>query len=201
MNNVEIRRIERELFAERDALLRDVEGTTHPLVVEALQLLLDLNRQLLVDLPQCDIQQDRDLREMEEEHRRSVKRLPPEQQLDVFDAGDVVKRLYRNGDAKQKMRLKALYMLAMGGTPLDRVTEEEIENARQSYLEDILGSAGVKVRNRQCCCVFHQEDTPSMHIYPNNSFYCFGCGEHGDAIKLYRHLHQADFKTTVRALQ
>ena len=31
-------------------------------------------------------------------------------------------------------------------------------------------------------CIFHQEDTPSCHIYDDNSFYCFGCGHCGDVI-------------------
>lgn len=29
------------------------------------------------------------------------------------------------------------------------------------------------------CCPFHKEKTPSCKIY-DDSYYCFGCGEHGD---------------------
>ena len=36
------------------------------------------------------------------------------------------------------------------------------------------------------CCLFHAERTPSMCLYPGDGgFYCFGCHEHGDTIKLY----------------
>lgn len=36
------------------------------------------------------------------------------------------------------------------------------------------------------CCLFHAEKTPSMCLYPGDGgFYCFGCHESGDAIKLY----------------
>ena len=36
-------------------------------------------------------------------------------------------------------------------------------------------------------CVFHAENTPSMCLYPDDGgFYCFGCNEHGDAIRLYQ---------------
>lgn len=31
-------------------------------------------------------------------------------------------------------------------------------------------------------CQFHLEDTPSFFIYPDNSYFCFGCGVHGNAI-------------------
>ncbi len=36
------------------------------------------------------------------------------------------------------------------------------------------------------CCLFHAEKTPSMCLYPGDGgFYCFGCHESGDAVKLY----------------
>ena len=42
-------------------------------------------------------------------------------------------------------------------------------------------------------CVFHDDRTPSMMLYPENKgFYCFGCGASGDAISLYRHMHDCN---------
>lgn len=35
---------------------------------------------------------------------------------------------------------------------------------------------------RSTICLFHDEKTASFFIYPNNSYYCFGCGAHGNAI-------------------
>jgi hypothetical protein len=32
-------------------------------------------------------------------------------------------------------------------------------------------------------CIFHNDKTPSMKLYPAH-FHCYGCGEHGDIIKL-----------------
>jgi len=47
-----------------------------------------------------------------------------------------------------------------------------------------------------CCCMFHQEKTPSMAIYPDNDrFYCFGCHKAGDQIDLVAeamHLNNQD---------
>ena len=37
--------------------------------------------------------------------------------------------------------------------------------------------------NSKICCPFHDDRTPSCHIYPDH-FYCFGCGAHGDPIDL-----------------
>lgn len=40
---------------------------------------------------------------------------------------------------------------------------------------------GIKVkRNGMCCCPFHNDRNPSMKI--NRRYYCFGCGEKGDAV-------------------
>lgn len=40
---------------------------------------------------------------------------------------------------------------------------------------------GIKVgRNGMTCCVFHDDKSPSMKV--DERFYCFGCGETGDAI-------------------
>ena len=37
------------------------------------------------------------------------------------------------------------------------------------------------------CCAFHQERTPSMYVYAEQqTYHCFGCGAHGDAITLIR---------------
>lgn len=39
-------------------------------------------------------------------------------------------------------------------------------------------------RNSMLKCPFHEDDQPSMKIYPNtNTFNCFGCGKNGDQIE------------------
>ena len=45
-----------------------------------------------------------------------------------------------------------------------------------------------------CCCLFHNEKTPSCKI--NNdlgSYYCFGCGVKGDIFTLYTDLYNYTF--------
>jgi DNA primase len=47
------------------------------------------------------------------------------------------------------------------------------------------------VRERaKCLCPFHQEKTPSFYVNKINgeawSYHCFGCGEHGNIVTLYK---------------
>jgi len=46
-------------------------------------------------------------------------------------------------------------------------------------------------------CPFHNEDTPSFIIYPDNSFYCFGCQAHGDAIDFIKLIKGCSFKEAI----
>lgn len=42
---------------------------------------------------------------------------------------------------------------------------------------------GLNVRKDTALCPFHNEKTDRLKLY-HDHFYCFGCGEHGDVIKL-----------------
>jgi len=46
-------------------------------------------------------------------------------------------------------------------------------------------------------CPFHNESTPSFVIYPDNSFYCFGCQAHGDAIDFMKLIKGCSFKEAI----
>ena len=50
-------------------------------------------------------------------------------------------------------------------------------------------------------CPFHPERTPSFSVVDDKGFYhCFGCGEHGDAIRFLTEAEGLDFWGAVRAL-
>lgn len=56
-------------------------------------------------------------------------------------------------------------------------------------------------RNPTCLCPFHTEKTPSFTIYPETwSYYCFGCGSGGDAIRFVRNIENLDYTEAVRFL-
>jgi hypothetical protein len=58
----------------------------------------------------------------------------------------------------------------------DGLTEDQIQQARDVPIEDLITTKRI---NKMWCCPFHEEDTPSFHIYKENSWHCFGCQAHG----------------------
>lgn len=76
------------------------------------------------------------------------------------------------------------------------VSDSKLERAKQCDIRTLMRFTRNKAR-----CVWHDEKTPSMTYYPKtNTVYCFGCSRHGDAIDVYRTLHQCSFTTAVNAL-
>lgn len=70
----------------------------------------------------------------------------------------------------------------------------------QVEILDVLNLYGIPVNAKGfVSCVFHDEATPSLKIYPDtNTFYCFGCGTGGDVIYFVRHLFHLSFPQAVR---
>lgn len=54
--------------------------------------------------------------------------------------------------------------------------------------------------NHTGCCPFHQERTPSMYVYDDGHYHCYGCGAHGDAITLIREKERVEFTDAVELL-
>lgn len=51
------------------------------------------------------------------------------------------------------------------------------------------------------CCAFHQERSPSMYVYTDQqTYHCFGCAAHGDAITLVREKERLEFSDAVEFL-
>lgn len=81
--------------------------------------------------------------------------------------------------------------------------DEALERARQYPIENVYKGVLKKTgRVLVGSCPFHQEDTPSFTVYPdNNTWYCFGCHEAGDVIKLYCKINNCSFKEALEALK
>ncbi|OZG70064.1 DNA primase [Hahella sp. CCB-MM4] len=55
----------------------------------------------------------------------------------------------------------------------------------------------------QGCCPFHDEKTPSFHVYNEANpahYHCYGCGAHGDAIDFLKNLDHMSFNESVESL-
>ena len=58
-----------------------------------------------------------------------------------------------------------------------------------------------KGKDAWCCCLFHDEKTPSLKINDDlGSYYCFGCGAKGDIFSLYTDLYNYSFLDAVKEL-
>ena len=65
------------------------------------------------------------------------------------------------------------------------------------YKPDLLSAVRKTVSSnadygRSICCPFHNEKDPSLHIFENQSWYCFGCGKGGDVYDFLGYLRFGD---------
>lgn len=71
--------------------------------------------------------------------------------------------------------------------PLDSLVSEHVE---------LRPSSGSLV----CPCLFHSETKPSMHVYPDGHFYCYGCKAGGDVFDFVQLIEGVDFSEAVKRL-
>lgn len=72
------------------------------------------------------------------------------------------------------------------------MNSEEIKAAYS--MRDILERYGLHPnRSGFICCPFHKEKTASMKIY-QDSYYCFGCGAHGDIFDFISRMENLTFR-------
>jgi len=50
------------------------------------------------------------------------------------------------------------------------------------------------------CCPLHSEKTPSFKIYPNGSWYCFGCNKGGDIFNFVMEIEGIPFREALKKL-
>ena len=65
----------------------------------------------------------------------------------------------------------------------------------------VLQREGITLINNVTKCVFHDEKTASLRIYPgNNSYYCYGCGSGGDSISFVMRYKNLPYKQALNYL-
>ncbi|WP_373514186.1 CHC2 zinc finger domain-containing protein [Persicitalea sp.] len=77
-----------------------------------------------------------------------------------------------------------------------------LEETRKVDIVQVVQGLGLKIHeHRKILCPFHEEKTPSLYLYPNtNTYYCFGCGKHGDVIHFYAGFCQLEYKKAMHEL-
>lgn len=87
-----------------------------------------------------------------------------------------------------------------------RISQDTITNIKNKiYLSDYISRyASVKHKNGSdyvCCCPFHKEDTPSMHIHDDKQyFHCFGCGVGGDIFKFVSLMDSLNYYESIKKI-
>lgn len=75
-----------------------------------------------------------------------------------------------------------------------------IAAANAVSIAEVVGRV-VELKRDYGLCPFHNERTPSLHVYrARNVFCCFGCGAKGGPIEFLRRFERVDFKTAVSRL-
>lgn len=80
-----------------------------------------------------------------------------------------------------------------------RLSDWDIDRARQVSCEEILLNHGYEVKRGQMVCFDHKDKNPSMHVYKGN-VHCFACGAHYDSIALQQKLSGQTFAEAVKTL-
>jgi hypothetical protein len=84
---------------------------------------------------------------------------------------------------------------------LEGKQELDVESAKKVPITDLYTGKIRKTGDRYMCnCPFHSETKPSMVIYPDNTYHCYGCGAWGDAIDFYMKISGVNFVTAVKDL-
>lgn len=78
------------------------------------------------------------------------------------------------------------------------MTKDEIISTYS--MRDIVERYGIHINHSGfCLCPFHSEKTASLKIY-KDSFYCFGCHEHGDIFTFVQKMDNCSFKEAYKSL-
>jgi len=117
---------------------------------------------------------------------------------------DVTIELY---ELEQKMRLRDRYKrelnMIMANKPYNHITDYDIELARQidvASLDLIDGQFPSSGGRYMAPCLWHKEKHPSLVMYPNGGFFCFGCQKYGNAIDVVMETMELDFIKAIKYL-
>lgn len=174
--------------------------------------LLKYSKKELVEMfPESKKNISEKIREIKREHRSQKDLI--KNVLGIYEGhkdawfGDEFIKVFLMGDLlKYERRLRNLeYFNNPYSKAKNKLNDIEIQRAREYPILEV-AEAFLKVQKSgsryKALCPFHEEKTSSFFMFPdNNRFYCFGCHEKGDVIKLTMALHGINFIDAVKMLQ
>ncbi len=120
---------------------------------------------------------------------------------DIDICTSLVMAAYYGGEVeKAKEKLKRLYRLLYLYEPPTKatpgiITDEEIERARAYPVREL-----VTVKVNKMKCLWHNDHSPSMHVYPDQHMYCFVCQKRATPIDIVMAEKNISFVSAVKHL-
>ena len=83
----------------------------------------------------------------------------------------------------------------------DNSTKLDIVGAKNYPIEELIRRAGCEPRMNFVKCLFHDDGSASLKIYPQtNTWYCFGCNQGSSTVDFVMKLNKCTFKEAVKYL-
>jgi hypothetical protein len=82
----------------------------------------------------------------------------------------------------------------------DRLTELQIERARNITIEKLLDHLWIEYWKRSCACPIHNWDSKDSFSFKDSVYHCFVCLASGDVISLIWILHKINFVQSIKYL-
>jgi hypothetical protein len=99
-------------------------------------------------------------------------------------------------EAKERITKHEGEIKAMNSDKKGDITEEMIQRAKEHPFTDLL-----PFKKNKCFCPYHEERTPSAHLYLDNHVYCFSCHNNFDTIDFIMERDGKTFSEAVKYLQ
>ena len=85
------------------------------------------------------------------------------------------------------------------------IPQDIIDRVNDLDIVSVIQGEGIELKrlgaSKVCCCPFHNEKTPSLHVHTaRNTWKCFGCGMGGNGISFIMELHKMRFPEAVKHL-
>ena len=109
---------------------------------------------------------------------------------------DKAAKLLLKKDKTKKEIQEAKKILTQQNANSNGIQPQEIERAKEVPITNF-----VKINAaRKAKCFMHNERTPSLHVYKNNKFHCFSCGQSGSVIDVIMIQQNIPFVEAVKYL-